>query len=163
MDSNNTNEVAEEQTNETEELDPTEGKQSIAVKPLSSIPLRKQPGKKIDHVYINLQTHFTEFKNVYVLFCAEQLCNCPLHCDTKFNKEWKEKIYKQFGELSDHATQNQYIQRHIKIKSIAKRLWEDEIIDKKIQRRVTCKYLIPITGSVIESYSCTYTWFMLSV
>lgn len=84
------------------------------------------------------------------------LCNCPLHCDTKISKERRELIYKQFQDLGDHALQNQYIQRHIKIKSIAKRLWEDEIIDKKIQRRVTCKYLIPMTGNVIQSYSCKY-------
>ena len=89
-----------------------------------------------------------------MMYFAEQLGSCPLHCDTKISKEWREKIYKQFGELGDHSLQNLYIQRHIKIKSIAKRLWEDEIIDKKIQRRVTCKYLIPLTGSVKESFSC---------
>lgn len=63
-------------------------------------------------------------------------------------------MYKQFQDIGDHALQNQFIQRHIKIKSIAKRLWEEEIVEKKIQRRVTCKYLIPMTGSVMDSYSC---------
>ncbi|XP_065199543.1 uncharacterized protein LOC135831173 [Planococcus citri] len=135
MDTSTTTEVCDEPVNETNETNETEDtevadvKQSITTKP-SSISQKKQP---------------------------DQLCNCPLHCDRKIGKEWREKIYKQFGELGDHSLQNLFIQRHIKIKSIAKRLWEDEIIDKKIQRRVTCKYLIPLTGSVKESYSYAKT------
>lgn len=135
MDTSTTTEVCDEPVNETNENNETEDtevadvKQSITTKP-SSISQKKQP---------------------------DQLCNCPLHCDRKIGKEWREKIYKQFGELGDHSLQNLFIQRHIKIKSIAKRLWEDEIIDKKIQRRVTCKYLIPLTGSVKESYSYAKT------
>ncbi|XP_014243070.1 uncharacterized protein LOC106663054 [Cimex lectularius] len=75
----------------------------------------------------------------------EILCNCPQKCQQRVPTEIRLGLYKEFSELGDHYRQNQYLQSYIEMRSVYKRLWcQEERVGGRLQRRVSCKYRIPL-------------------
>ncbi|KAK9502468.1 hypothetical protein O3M35_011244 [Rhynocoris fuscipes] len=73
------------------------------------------------------------------------LCNCPQKCDQRVPQEVRSSLYKEFCSLGDHLRQNTYLQSFIEMRSVYKRLWsEEERVGGRLQRRVSCKYKIPM-------------------
>uniref|UniRef100_A0A224XUY9 Uncharacterized protein n=1 Tax=Panstrongylus lignarius TaxID=156445 RepID=A0A224XUY9_9HEMI len=73
------------------------------------------------------------------------LCNCPQKCDQRVPQDVRSSLYKEFCSLGDHVRQNAYLQSYIEMRSVYKRLWcQEERIGGRLQRRVSCKYRVPI-------------------
>lgn len=76
---------------------------------------------------------------------TDQLCNCPQKCGEKIPKEIQERLFKDFYKIGDHLQQNYYLQSYIEMRSVHKRLFQEETrVGGRLQRRVSCKYRIPI-------------------
>uniref|UniRef100_A0A1B6CT33 Uncharacterized protein n=1 Tax=Clastoptera arizonana TaxID=38151 RepID=A0A1B6CT33_9HEMI len=75
----------------------------------------------------------------------DQLCNCPQKCGDRIPREVKDHLFANFYQIGDHVRQNLFLQSHIEMRSVQKRLWtEEKRIGGRLQRRVSCKYRVPI-------------------
>ncbi|XP_075224977.1 uncharacterized protein LOC142326389 [Lycorma delicatula] len=76
----------------------------------------------------------------------EQLCNCPQRCGDKIPDDVRKHLFTEFYKLGDHIQQNHFLQKYIEMRSVRKRLWDDDEqrVGGRLQRRVSCKYHIPI-------------------
>uniref|UniRef100_A0A146LSN4 Uncharacterized protein n=1 Tax=Lygus hesperus TaxID=30085 RepID=A0A146LSN4_LYGHE len=86
---------------------------------------------------------------------AHALCSCPQKCHERVPEDVRESLQKGFSRLCDNAKQNEYLQSYIEMRSVYKRLWaQEERIGGRLQRRVSCKYKIPLNNA--DSTSLTY-------
>nr|CAD7195662.1 unnamed protein product [Timema douglasi] len=77
---------------------------------------------------------------------SDLLCNCPQHCDEKVPNEARLKLFYQFYKMADQIKQNDFLMSHIEIRAVQRRSIEMKN-PKKIQRRVSCKYKVPVLTS----------------
>lgn len=78
-------------------------------------------------------------------FFTDQLCNCPQKCGEKIPMEIRTRLFADYYKLGDHLKQNYYLQSYIEMRSVHKRLYQEETrVGGRLQRRVSCKYRIPI-------------------
>lgn len=76
---------------------------------------------------------------------SDQLCNCPQKCGEKIPTEIRTRLFADYYKLGDHLKQNYYLQSYIEMRSVHKRLYQEETrVGGRLQRRVSCKYRIPI-------------------
>ncbi|XP_054285554.1 uncharacterized protein LOC129002067 [Macrosteles quadrilineatus] len=76
---------------------------------------------------------------------ADQLCNCPQKCGEKIPQEVRERLFIDFYKMGDHLKQNYFLQSYIEMRSVHKRLYQEETrVGGRLQRRVSCKYRIPL-------------------
>ncbi|XP_022192359.2 uncharacterized protein LOC111050355 [Nilaparvata lugens] len=77
-----------------------------------------------------------------------EICNCPQRCTDKVPHEIREKLFIEFYKMADQVHQNRFLQKYIEMRSVQKRLWSEEHrVDGRLQRRVSCKYHIPIDAN----------------
>nr|XP_018905487.1 PREDICTED: uncharacterized protein LOC109036032 [Bemisia tabaci] len=73
------------------------------------------------------------------------ICNCPQQCSTKVTKEIRERLFADFYALGDANSQNNYLRKLIEIRSVNERLFNEERKESgRLQRRITCKYRVPL-------------------
>ncbi|BET02938.1 Hypothetical protein NTJ_15756 [Nesidiocoris tenuis] len=78
---------------------------------------------------------------------SDALCNCPQKCWKRVADDVRVTLRKRFKELDDNSKQNEFLQSYIEMRSVFRRLWaQEERIGGRLQRRVSCKYKIPIHG-----------------
>lgn len=59
--------------------------------------------------------------------------------------EIRTRLFADYYKLGDHLKQNYYLQSYIEMRSVHKRLYQEETrVGGRLQRRVSCKYRIPI-------------------
>ncbi|XP_063221394.1 uncharacterized protein LOC134530483 [Bacillus rossius redtenbacheri] len=73
----------------------------------------------------------------------ESLCNCPQRCDEKIPINARIRLFEEFYKLADHIKQNDFLMAHIEMRAVQRRSLEL----KKRERRVSCKYQVPILTS----------------
>ncbi|XP_069701220.1 uncharacterized protein [Periplaneta americana] len=73
----------------------------------------------------------------------EVLCQCPQRCGFKIPQEVRRKLFTEFYRLGDHALQNDFLMAHIETRAVRRRS-SDHKVPGRNQRRVSCKYHIPI-------------------
>ncbi|PNF39311.1 hypothetical protein B7P43_G16551 [Cryptotermes secundus] len=71
------------------------------------------------------------------------LCQCPQRCGEKVPKEVRRKLFAEFYKLGDHALQNEFLMAHIETRAVQRRS-SDHKVPGRNQRRVSCKYHIPL-------------------
>lgn len=71
------------------------------------------------------------------------LCQCPQRCGDKVPKEVRRKLFAEFYKLGDHALQNEFLMAHIETRAVQRRS-SDHKVPGRNQRRVSCKYHIPL-------------------
>jgi hypothetical protein len=74
---------------------------------------------------------------------SEVLCQCPQRCGDKVPKEVRRKLITEFYRLGDHALQNEFLMAHIETRAVQRRS-SDHKVPGRNQRRVSCKYHIPL-------------------
>ncbi|KAF6203090.1 hypothetical protein GE061_003504 [Apolygus lucorum] len=73
----------------------------------------------------------------------QALCSCPQKCHKRVPKDVLESLQRGFSRLGDNAKKNEYLQS-----SVYKRLWTKvERVGGRMQRRVSCKYKIPLNNA----------------
>ncbi|XP_034230868.1 uncharacterized protein LOC117639379 [Thrips palmi] len=82
----------------------------------------------------------------------ELICTCPQKCGDKITQEQRERLFKEFYALSDHALQNRFLQAHIEIRAVQRKYWRQQqrTASGRSQRRVSCKYQVPLIQSVSD-------------
>lgn len=73
----------------------------------------------------------------------DELCQCPQRCDEKVPMEIRGKLFEEFYNITEHARQNEFLMAHIKTRAVQRRSTELKIPGRN-QRRVSCKYQIPL-------------------
>lgn len=92
---------------------------------------------------INHSYHVHDNNNF--LLSSDQLCNCPQKCGEKIPQEVRERLFMDFYKMGDHLKQNYFLQSYIEMRSVHKRLYQEETrVGGRLQRRVSCKYRIPL-------------------
>lgn len=80
-----------------------------------------------------------------MILSLDHLCNCPQKCGDKIPSDIRTRLFEDFYKMADHVQQNNFLQTYIEMRSVHKRLWSAETrIGGRLQRRVSCKYRIPI-------------------
>lgn len=97
----------------------------------------------------NFNTNFCILLNIILkemfFFLSDQLCNCPQKCGEKIPQELRERLFAVFYKMGDHLQQNYFLQSYIEMRSVHKRLYQEETrVGGRLQRRVSCKYRIPL-------------------
>lgn len=78
-------------------------------------------------------------------FYSDYLCSCPQKCGEKIPTDIREHLFADFYKIGDHVKQNLFLQSYIEMRSVHKRLWSEETrVGGRLQRRVSCKYRVPI-------------------
>ncbi|KAJ1522947.1 hypothetical protein ONE63_002086 [Megalurothrips usitatus] len=82
----------------------------------------------------------------------ELICTCPQKCGDKIPQDARERLFKEFYRLSDHALQNRFLQAHIEIRAVQRRFWRQQqrTASGRSQRRVSCKYQVPMIQSAAD-------------
>ncbi|KAK7868181.1 hypothetical protein R5R35_003049 [Gryllus longicercus] len=73
----------------------------------------------------------------------DELCQCPQRCDEKVPTEIRAKLFEEFYKIGDHSRQNDFLMAHIKTRAVQRRSTELKIPGRN-QRRVSCKYQVPL-------------------
>ncbi|XP_026294475.1 E3 ubiquitin-protein ligase lubel-like isoform X1 [Frankliniella occidentalis] len=82
----------------------------------------------------------------------ELICTCPQKCGDKISPEARERLFKEFYRLADHALQNRFLQAHIEIRAVQRKYWRQQqrTPSGRSQRRVSCKYQVPMIQSASD-------------
>lgn len=82
----------------------------------------------------------------------ELICTCPQKCGDKISQDARERLFKEFYALSDHALQNRFLQAHIEIRAVQRKYWRQQqrTASGRSQRRVSCKYQVPLIQSASD-------------
>ncbi|PSN33094.1 hypothetical protein C0J52_19413 [Blattella germanica] len=85
-----------------------------------------------------------------IVSSSEVLCQCPQRCGDKIPQDVRRKLFTEFYKLGDHALQNEFLMAHIETRAVQRRS-TDHKIPVRNQRRVSCKYHVPLLPNAVPT------------
>ena len=84
---------------------------------------------------------------MFAFSSSDVLCQCPQRCGDKIPQDVRRFLFTEFYKLGDHTLQNEFLMGHIETRAVQRRSTDHKISPIRNQRRVSCKYHVPLLTS----------------